>query len=238
MEYSYTIKNKRFSQKRWQNGATLIEALIALFIFSIGALGLAALQLTSLMSSGESQQRSAVIWKAQEFADRIRANRGALTEYIATVNRTSLATIGVDSDVGVITCEGTAGFVKPSTICADDENGAGSSCADEDELADFDVWDVFCNPNGGLATVADTGATDVAAEGSSGVANLEIVLRQNDSSAGDTNDDVMLVLEWLSRETDANLDVATTTTISTDICDIPTLDVASSLNVYCIRFSL
>jgi len=133
MKYSNTNKSRRFNQRQ-QNGATLIEALIALFIFSIGALGLAALQLTSLMSSGESQQRSAVIWKAQEFADRIRANRGALTQYLSTVNRTSLATIGVDSNAGVITCESTTGYVRPSTVCADDETGTGASCGTEAQL--------------------------------------------------------------------------------------------------------
>ena len=57
-----------------QRGVTLIESVIALLVFSLGALGLTAMQLTSLGASGSSQQRSVVLWKAQEFIDRIKSN--------------------------------------------------------------------------------------------------------------------------------------------------------------------
>ena len=224
--------------KARQNGASVVEAIVALFIFSIGALGLAALQLTSLVSSGESQQRSVVMWKAQEFADRIRANRSAVGDYIDLVNNSSLDTLGVDSDVGVITCEATTGFTKPNTICGDTEDANGASCTNVDDVVAYDVWDVFCNPNGGLATVAGIEADDFTQDGSAGVSRLEVVLRQNRVASGDPNDDVLLVLEWLSREAEANTDIAVSSTISADLCDIPNLNIASSLNVYCVRFSL
>lgn len=221
-----------------QSGVSLIEAVIALFIFSIGAMGLAAMQLTSLVSSGDSQQRSMVIWKAQDFADRIRANKGAIEEYITVVNNNELDGIGVDSTTGVIQCGVTTGYKKPSKVCADVAGTDGASCTTDSESVAYDVWDVFCNPNGGLATVAADSA--IAAAGSGGVANLEVMLRKNDNSAtgSDPNGDVMLVLEWLSREAEANANIASSEKIDADICDIENLKIASSLNIYCLRFSL
>ena len=58
---------------KFVRGATLVESLIALFVFAIGALGIAALQTTTLVRSDDVKQRSLAIWKAQELADRIKA---------------------------------------------------------------------------------------------------------------------------------------------------------------------
>ncbi len=219
-----------------QSGVSLLEGVVALFIFSLGALGLAAMQITSLLSSGESQQRSIVLWKAQEFVDRIRANESALATYITTVNNNTLDTIGVDSADNIIQCGVTAGYTQPATMCADTASAAGGSCTATADIVAYDVWDVFCNPNGGLGTVAANNGS--VQDGSAGVSNLEVMLRQNSVAAGDPNDDVMLILEWLSRESEANTDIASTTTIAADVCDIPDFTIASSLNVYCLRFSL
>ena len=58
-----------------QNGASLIEAIVSLLVFSIGVLGITALQTLSLVRSGDVKQRSVAIWKAQELVDRIRSTR-------------------------------------------------------------------------------------------------------------------------------------------------------------------
>jgi len=68
-----------------QRGVTLIEAMISLLIFSVGALGLAAMQLTAITASGDSQQRTMAIWKAQELADRIRSNPNLRQLYVAAI---------------------------------------------------------------------------------------------------------------------------------------------------------
>ena len=62
-----------------QAGATLLESLIALVVFSIGALGIAALQTATLVRSDDVKQRSIAIWKAQELADRIKASGSTIT---------------------------------------------------------------------------------------------------------------------------------------------------------------
>ena len=222
-------------------GATLLEAVVAMFIFSLGALGLAAMQLTSLVSSGDSTQRSLVIWKAQEFADRIRANESQADQYIAAINRNDWSKIGTDVQADVVACGTTAGFKKPTTLCSDsvDTSGNvvnGASCSAAQTTA-YDVWDVFCNPNGGLAASAtgSTAATE-AQEGSVGVSNMDIALFRNPAAG---SDDMVLVIEWLSREAEANTDIASTDTVSTDLCGLQDdREIASSLEVYCLRFSL
>lgn len=68
-----------------QRGATLIEVLIAIVVLSIGLLGLAGLQVTSVQSNHSAYQRSQASLLANDLADRMRANRTeALTNaYVA-----------------------------------------------------------------------------------------------------------------------------------------------------------
>lgn len=62
------------------SGFSLMEVLIAMLILSIGLLGLAALQATSLKTNQEAYQRTQATFLAYDMIDRIRANRArALT---------------------------------------------------------------------------------------------------------------------------------------------------------------
>lgn len=56
------------------NGFTLIEVLIAMLVLSIGLVGLAALQMTSLRNSLSAYHRSQATQLAYDMADRMRAN--------------------------------------------------------------------------------------------------------------------------------------------------------------------
>ncbi len=58
-------------------GLTLVEILIALLVLSIGLLGLAALQTSSLRFNTSSYYRTQATALAYDFADRMRANRQA-----------------------------------------------------------------------------------------------------------------------------------------------------------------
>ncbi|MEN8206691.1 MAG: type IV pilus modification protein PilV [Pseudomonadota bacterium] len=57
-----------------QQGFTLLEVLIALLILSIGLLGLAALQTTSLRSNQMASMRTTATQMAYDISDRMRAN--------------------------------------------------------------------------------------------------------------------------------------------------------------------
>ena len=58
-----------------QAGLSLIESLIALVIISIGLLGIAALQLTSMQQSAGAHWHSQAVWYSYEMTDRISANK-------------------------------------------------------------------------------------------------------------------------------------------------------------------
>lgn len=55
-------------------GFTLLEVMVALLIFSIGLLGLAGLQASSLQNNKTADMRSIAIIAAHDMAERIRAN--------------------------------------------------------------------------------------------------------------------------------------------------------------------
>jgi len=60
---------------RAQAGMTLIEVLVTLVLISVGLLGVAALQLTSLKSTQESYVRSQAAMLAADMLDRMRSNQ-------------------------------------------------------------------------------------------------------------------------------------------------------------------
>lgn len=80
------INLTRRSPKQWA-GFTLLEVLVALFVLSIGLLGLAALQSLGLKFNHQSYQRTQATFQAYDILDRIRANpvakNGALYSSVA-----------------------------------------------------------------------------------------------------------------------------------------------------------
>ncbi len=65
-----------------QQGVTLIEAMIALLVISIGLLGIAALQITAMSQNTSSLNHSQAVWIAYNMSDRIRANTTEFNTYI------------------------------------------------------------------------------------------------------------------------------------------------------------
>ena len=61
--------------RRAQRGMTLVEVLVTLVLISVGLLGVAALQLTSLRNTQESYVRSQAAILAADLLDRMRANQ-------------------------------------------------------------------------------------------------------------------------------------------------------------------
>lgn len=67
--------------RQHQRGVTLIESMIALLVISVGLLGIAALQLTSMQQNNSALQNSKAVWIAYNMADRIRANQSEFANY-------------------------------------------------------------------------------------------------------------------------------------------------------------
>ena len=67
--------------KRRQQGVSLIEAMIALLVISIGLLGIAALQITAMSQNTSALNHSQAVWIAYNMSDRIRANISVPASY-------------------------------------------------------------------------------------------------------------------------------------------------------------
>ncbi len=61
-------------KRRAQTGAGLIDALVSLFVVSIGFIGFAGLQVNGLAAANESMLRSKAVYLSYQIADRVRAN--------------------------------------------------------------------------------------------------------------------------------------------------------------------
>ena len=86
-----------------QQGFTLIEALLALFILTIGLLGIAGMHVEGMKSSHIAMQRMVVTIKTQDLLDRIRANANntsvALSNYKVVVASNQACNSGIDCTV-------------------------------------------------------------------------------------------------------------------------------------------
>lgn len=65
------------------SGFTLVEVLIAVLVLSLGLLGMAGLQATSLKNNQSAYNRGLATQLAYDIADRMRANRAGLAAYTA-----------------------------------------------------------------------------------------------------------------------------------------------------------
>jgi type IV pilus assembly protein PilV len=87
-------------------GFSIVEAMVALLVLSIGMLGIAGLYVTTLRASGSALLRTHAVNLAADMADRIRANPTAGAAYA-----------GGAADSG---CAGGGGDCSPAQLAADD----------------------------------------------------------------------------------------------------------------------
>jgi type IV pilus assembly protein PilV len=79
-------------------GFSIVEALVALIVLSVGMLGIAGLYVVTLRSSGSAISRMQAVNLASDLADRIRANRTAKIEYEAPDVVTEAVCVGDAAD--------------------------------------------------------------------------------------------------------------------------------------------
>ena len=90
-------------------GFTLLEVLVALVVLSIGLLGLAGLQLTSVTNTRDAYYRSQALMLSYDIADRMRANWTQIGDYDGNTNTTPVSA-----------CRTTGGCVNASDMADDD----------------------------------------------------------------------------------------------------------------------
>ena len=74
-----------------QQGVTLVEVLVSMFLLGIAVIGFVALQVRALSATSESSYRSQAMSIAQDLSERMRANYGKIAKY-RTANWTVLPT--------------------------------------------------------------------------------------------------------------------------------------------------
>ena len=72
-----------------QRGVSLVESMIALLVISIGLLGIAALQITSMKQNNSALHHSQAVWIGSNMSERIRSNFGAFASYAGIDTNTS-----------------------------------------------------------------------------------------------------------------------------------------------------
>lgn len=134
-----------------QAGVGLVEVLAALFVLSVGLLGIAGLQAQGLRAGYSASQRSIAVMKAYEIIERMRANPNAVRDG----NGNTFYAAGFAFD--------PAG--APNPFCADTDSSIAADCTDI-QLANYDIWvwkesidSSFKNMNGQGAIGVNLGAT-------------------------------------------------------------------------------
>lgn len=120
------LKQQLIKRKR-QQGLSLIEVVVTLFIMSVGLLGLSSLQSTAVKSGLDVAKRSQVTWLVTELAERIRAN----TEDTTGIAVYPLTLTAAD-------CPALGSTVVGNCI-------AGNPC-NANAMAFRDIVEVFCGP--------------------------------------------------------------------------------------------
>jgi len=118
-----------------ERGMTLMEVMIAMFIFVVSILGYSKLQSGLFHQGMDNRQRSIAIWKAEELIEIISANSApsSLAEFVDAVS---------DPDVCLI---------EPAKNCIEVANSKASSACSTEELARYDVWNTLCAEDDGSA---------------------------------------------------------------------------------------
>lgn len=123
-----------------QRGVTLVEAMIALLVISVGLLGIASLQITAMNQNASAMNHSQAVWYSYNMSDRIRANPTAFASYN-----------GIDTDNGYSqSCTGgpcsdaqmaEADAAEWATMIGNLPNGRGLVNANADGLVVTVMWD-------------------------------------------------------------------------------------------------
>lgn len=134
------------SVTRGNGGFSLIEVLVAVLLLSIGLLGLATLQTTSLQRENSSAQRVEALNYAYDLLDRMRANRAQAIagNYDARVGQSPSGSSWAEADVR--TWKQALAAALP---------GGDAAIDVEDQIVDIRIiWNDASDANAGGSTAA------------------------------------------------------------------------------------
>lgn len=128
------------NKTRNQQGLTLVEAMIALLVISIGLLGIASLQLTAMNQNASSLNNSQAVWYAYNMSDRIRANISEFVNYdgIDTSNAYSQDCMSAPCTTGQMVTSDASDW---AAMVGNLPGGRGVIANDADGLVITVMWD-------------------------------------------------------------------------------------------------
>jgi len=104
-------KNNHLSAPTRTGGFTLVEVLVAVLVLSIGLLGVASLQATSMRLNADASMQTIASYLVSDMADRMRANSSEAATYVGNY----VATTGGIGSCEAVTCS-TAQMVVSDTV--------------------------------------------------------------------------------------------------------------------------
>lgn len=87
-----------------QNGMSLIEVMVAVFVVSIGLLGVARMEILAKQSNVEAIQRTTATQLAQQIIEKMRANPSQLSAYVGQVLGAGNLTKPTDCSTATASC--------------------------------------------------------------------------------------------------------------------------------------
>jgi type IV pilus assembly protein PilV len=208
-----------------QAGATLIEAMVSLFVFAVGALGLAALQTTALIQSDDTKQRTLAVWKGQELIERMLSTRtfansdGLMSQFVTQIGNTSAPP---SNGIGIVGVQNNL-----AAECGSIELNCSVDTCTPSQLVSYEISDIFCDDSTGLST------SELDADGSIALKDIDVALRKNGQI-------YELYIEWQARTADREaasngVTNGLTGTIDTNLCGT-TVALDARVNAICWRF--
>jgi type IV pilus assembly protein PilV len=143
---------------RYQQGVTLIEVLVSMFLLGIAVIGFVALQVRAMSATGESLYRSQAMSIAQDLSERMRANYGNIAKYRTTDWAVMPTT---DCYAAACTADNMVSFdirlakeVAASTL--PNGNVAARKCGGSTNICVYVSWGETTTQNGGQANACAT----------------------------------------------------------------------------------
>jgi type IV pilus assembly protein PilV len=135
-----------FKRKTWlEQGFTLVEFLVAIVILSVGLLGMAGLQLSSLRNDSKSYMRTQAAILAADLADKVRANPGVSYEGLSASSYPGCNSI---SGCSPATMAGNDLAEWQQIMTAELDTGTGLICLDSTPNDGVDTSSPACDGNG------------------------------------------------------------------------------------------
>lgn len=157
------VMQRRFRRQAGQDGATLLEVLVSIVVFSLGMIGMLGLVISSLQMTSTSNYRSIAAEQLAAIADTLNANPTMLNDYVAaaTASGGAVGTCFTETGctnaqlaateyrlwrdrAGALLPSGTARLYRSDDVGTWNSNGRGrlvaSVCWDESRVLSIDGW--------------------------------------------------------------------------------------------------